>query len=40
MCRLGMHRWQRIKAEGPGWYKRCRVCGKTEDIYDGPIIMM
>jgi hypothetical protein len=35
-----MHRWQRIKSDGPGWYKKCRRCGKMEDIYDGPVVMM
>jgi hypothetical protein len=34
-CRLGLHRWQRLKAEGGGgWYKQCRDCGKFQDIPD------
>lgn len=39
LCRLGMHRWQRLKAEGGGWYKKCQCCRKLEDIPDarGPL---
>jgi hypothetical protein len=37
LCRLGKHQWQRLKAEGDGWFKKCRACGKLDDIPDrGP----
>ena len=37
LCRLGKHRWQRLKADGGGWFRKCRACGKLDDIPDrGP----
>lgn len=33
-CYLRFHRWQRLKAEGGGEYKKCRDCGKFRDIDD------
>ena len=33
-CYLGLHRWQVLKADGGGAYKKCRDCGKFSDIPD------
>jgi len=27
-CRIGMHRWQRLRNPEGGWYRECRGCGK------------
>jgi len=31
-CYLGLHRWQRLKSDGGGWYMKCRDCGKYDEI--------
>jgi hypothetical protein len=33
-CYLGRHRWQTLRAVGGGAYKKCRNCGKYNDIPD------
>jgi len=33
-CYLTFHRWQTLRAEGGGWYRKCRDCGKFGDIPD------
>lgn len=35
-CYLGLHRWQTLRAEGGGWFKQCRDCGRFRDIDDRP----
>lgn len=32
LCYLGLHSWQRKKADGGGWYKECRRCGRFRDV--------
>ncbi len=27
LCRLGRHRWQRLRNPEGGWYRECRNCG-------------
>ena len=27
-CRIGRHRWQRLRNPEGGWYRECRGCGK------------
>src|ERR671911_436222 len=27
-CRIGKHRWQRLRNPEGGWYRECRGCGK------------
>jgi hypothetical protein len=31
-CYVGFHRWQTLRAEGGGAYKKCQDCGKFSDI--------
>lgn len=36
-CLLRVHSWQRMRnAEGAGWYRQCRNCGKQGDLPGGP----
>jgi hypothetical protein len=28
LCRIGRHRWQRLRNPEGGWYRQCRGCGK------------
>ena len=28
LCRIGKHRWQRLRNPEGGWYRECRKCGK------------
>jgi hypothetical protein len=28
LCRIGKHRWQRLRNPEGGWYRECRGCGK------------
>jgi hypothetical protein len=28
LCRIGWHRWQRLRNPEGGWYRECRGCGK------------
>jgi hypothetical protein len=28
LCRIGRHRWQRLRNPEGGWYRECRGCGK------------
>jgi hypothetical protein len=28
LCRIGRHRWQRLRNPQGGWYRECRGCGK------------
>ena len=28
LCRIGRHRWQRLRNPEGGWYHECRSCGK------------
>jgi len=28
LCRIGRHRWQRLRNPEGGWYHECRGCGK------------
>jgi len=34
-CRLGIHRWQKLRAPEGRWYKRCRACGTEVDVGEG-----
>jgi hypothetical protein len=27
LCRIGRHRWQRLRNPEGGWYRECRTCG-------------
>ena len=31
-CRIGRHRWQRLRNPEGGWYRECRACQKQRDI--------
>jgi len=28
LCRIGKHRWQRLRNPQGGWYRECRRCQK------------
>jgi hypothetical protein len=32
LCRIGRHRWQRLRNPQGGWYRECRHCGKQDDF--------
>jgi len=34
-CRLGIHRWQKLRTPEGRWYKRCRACGTEVDVDEG-----
>jgi hypothetical protein len=34
LCRIGRHRWQRLRNPEGGWYRECRGCGKQR-VYTG-----
>jgi hypothetical protein len=36
LCRLGRHRWQRLRNPEGGWYRECRGCGKQRHGIGGP----
>jgi hypothetical protein len=31
-CRLGLHRWQRLRGPDGSRYRECRSCGKQQDL--------
>ena len=35
-CRIGRHRWQRLRNPEGGWYRECRRCQKQQDLEDTP----
>ena len=35
LCRIGRHRWQRLRNPQGGWYRECRECGPQRDIGGG-----
>jgi hypothetical protein len=35
-CRLGLHRWQRLRNPEGGWYRECRECGKQRNVSGSP----
>jgi hypothetical protein len=35
LCRIGRHRWQRLRNPEGGWYRECRGCGKQLVSSDG-----
>jgi hypothetical protein len=39
-CVAGFHRWQTLKADDGGVYKKCQDCGKFRDIPDHQIHAM
>ena len=36
LCRLGRHRWQRLRNPEGGWYRECRGCGEQRHGIGGP----
>jgi hypothetical protein len=36
LCRIGRHRWQRLRNPEGGWYRECRGCGKQRHGIGGP----
>jgi hypothetical protein len=36
LCRIGRHRWQRLRNPEGGWYRECRGCGKQRHGMGGP----
>ena len=36
LCRIGRHRWQRLRNPEGGWYRECRRCQKQQDLEDTP----
>jgi hypothetical protein len=36
LCRIGRHRWQRLRNPEGGWYRECRGCGRQRDGIGGP----
>jgi len=36
LCRIGRHRWQRLRNPEGGWYRECRKCGKQRNVPGGP----
>jgi hypothetical protein len=37
-CRLGIHRWQRLRNPEGGWYRECRRCQKQQGLEDTPMV--
>ena len=35
LCRIGRHRWQRLRNSQGGWYRECRGCGTQRDDNGG-----
>ena len=35
LCRIGRHRWQRLRNPQGGWYRECRGCGTQRDEDSG-----
>ena len=35
LCRIGRHRWQRLRNPEGGWYRQCRGCGKERSFGGG-----
>jgi hypothetical protein len=36
LCRIGRHRWQRLRNPEGGWYRECRGCGTQRSGFGGP----
>jgi hypothetical protein len=36
LCRIGRHRWQRLRNPEGGWYRECRACGKQRNVPGSP----
>ena len=36
LCRIGRHRWQRLRNPEGGWYRECRGCGRQRAGIGGP----
>jgi hypothetical protein len=36
LCRIGRHRWQRLRNPEGGWYRECRGCGRQRSGIGGP----
>ena len=36
LCRIGRHRWQRLRNPEGGWYRECRGCGTQRSGLGGP----
>lgn len=36
LCRIGRHRWQRLRNPEGGWYRECRKCGQQRNVPGGP----
>ena len=36
LCRIGRHRWQRLRNPEGGWYRECRKCGKQRNVSGSP----
>ena len=36
LCRIGRHRWQRLRNPEGGWYRECRECGKQRNVPGSP----
>ena len=34
-CRIGRHRWQRLRNPEGGWYRECRRCEEQQDLPGG-----
>jgi predicted cupin superfamily sugar epimerase len=34
-CRIGEHRWQRLRNPEGGWYRECQSCGTQRDDNGG-----
>jgi predicted cupin superfamily sugar epimerase len=40
LCRVGRHRWQRLRGPEGGWYRECRRCGKQGSSGGGGPMMI
>jgi len=38
LCRIGRHRWQRLRNPEGGWYRECRRCQMQQDLEDTPMV--
>jgi len=36
LCRIGRHRWQRLRNPEGGWYRECTRCGQQRNVPGGP----
>ena len=34
-CRLGLHRWQKLRRPDGSWYRHCRACGAEREVGGG-----